>query len=97
MNRILATAITCDDDRMDKLLEAHNLQKVIRVSAWVKRFVNNSKCPINKRETGPLSTAEIQDQYLWWTKRAQQDAMINGEIKKSKIHLNLQPNDAGVL
>ena len=97
MNRILATAITRDDDRMDKLLEAHNLQKVIRIGAWVKRFVNNSKCPINKPKTGPLSTAEIQDQYLWWTKRAQQDATINGEMEKSKIQLNLQPNDAGVL
>ena len=96
MNRILATAITRDDDRMDKLLEAHNLQKVIRVGAWVKRFVNNSKFPNNKRKTGPLSTAEIQDQYLWWMKRAQ-DATINSEIEKSKIQLNLQPNDAGVL
>ena len=86
-----------DDDRMDKLLEAHNLQKVIRIGAWVKRFVNNSKCPINKRKTGPLSTAKIQDQYLWWTKRAQQDATINGEMEKSKIQLNLQPNEAGVL
>ena len=97
MNRILATAKTRDDDRMDKLLEAHELRKVIRVGAWVKRFVNNSKCPINRRKTGPLSTAEIQDQYLWWTKRAQRDAAINGEIEKSKIQLNLQPNDAGVV
>ena len=97
MNRIFATAITRDDDRMDKLLEAHNLQKVIRIGAWVTRFVNNSKCPSNKRKTGPLSTAEIQDQYLWWTKRAQQDAMINGETEKSKMQLNLQPNDAGAL
>ena len=97
MNRILATAITCDDDRMDKLLEAHDLRKVMRVGAWVERFVNNSKCPINKRKTGLLSTAEIQDQYLWWTKRTQRDATINGEIEKSKIQLNLQPSDAGVL
>ena len=82
---------------MDKLLEAHDLRKVMRVGAWVKRFVNNSKCPINKRKTSPLSTAEIQDQYLWWTKRTQRDATINGEIEKSKIQLNLQPNDAGVL
>ena len=52
---------------------------------------------INKCKTGPLSTAEIQDQYLWWTKGAQQDATINGEIEKSKIQLNLQLNDAGVL
>ena len=50
MNRILATAITRDDDRMDKLFEAHDLRKVMRVGAWVKRFVNNSKCPINKRK-----------------------------------------------
>ena len=97
MNRTLATVITRDDDRMDKLLEAHDLRKVIRVGAWVKRFVNNSKCPINKRKTDPLSTDEIQDQYFWWTKRAQRDAMINGTIEKSKVQLNLQPNDAGVL
>jgi hypothetical protein len=62
---ILATAITRDDDRMDKLLEAHGLRKVTRIGARVRRFVNNSKCPISERETGPLKTAEIQDQYLW--------------------------------
>ena len=97
MNRTLATAITRDDDRMDKLLEDHDLWKVIRVGAWVERFVNNSKCPINKRKTGPLSTAEIQDQYLWWTKRVQRDSTINSKIKKSKVQLNLQPNNTGVL
>ncbi len=96
-NRILATAITRDDDRMDKPLEAHGLRKVSRVGAWVRRFVNNLQCPISERKTGPLSTAEIQDQYLWWTKRAQRDATINGEIEKLKIQLNLQLNDAEVL
>ncbi len=30
-NRILATAITRDDDRMDKPLEAHGLRKVSRI------------------------------------------------------------------
>jgi hypothetical protein len=94
---ILATAITRDDDRMDKLLEAHSLRKVTRIGARVRRFVNNSKCPISERETGPLKTADIQDQYLWWTKKAQQDAAINGEIEKSKVQLNLQLNGEGVL
>ncbi len=82
---------------MDKLLEAHGLRKVTRIGARVRRFVNNSKCPVSERETGPLKTAEIQDQYLWWTKRAQQDAAINGEIEKSKVQLNLQLNGEGVL
>ena len=85
---------------MDELLEAHDLRNVGRVSAWVRRFVNNSNrrlCPINERKTGPLSAAEIQDQHLWWTKRAQEDATNNGGIEKQKIQLNLQLNDAGVL
>jgi hypothetical protein len=94
---ILATAITRYDDRMDKLLEAHGLRKVTRIGARVRRFVNNSKCPISERKTGPLKTAEIQDQYFWWSKRAQQDAAINGEIEKSKVQLNLQLNGEGVL
>jgi hypothetical protein len=98
--RIRTTAITRDDDRMDELLEAHDLRNIGRVSAWVRRFVNNSNrrlCPINERNTGPLSAAEIQDQHLWWTKRAQEDATNNGGIEKQKIQLNLQLNDAGVL
>ncbi len=82
---------------MDKLLEAHGLRKVSRVGAWVRRFVNNLQCPISERKTGSLSTAEIQDQYLWWTKRAQRDATINGEIENLKIQLNLQLNDTDVL
>ena len=56
-----------------------------------------SGCPSSERETGPLKTTEIRDQYLWWTKRVQQGATINGEIEKSKVKLNLQLNDDGAL
>ena len=56
---LAATTTTKDRDEFDELLGAHNLVRVIRVGAWVRRFVNNSKRPVRQRGKGPLKAAEI--------------------------------------
>ena len=96
--RVLTTTIEHDDDDvMNAHLQAHSLRKVIRIGAWMRRFVDNLRRPVDERDTGPLKTAEIEHQYLWWTRRAQHDAKVNGEFEKSKVQLNIQSNDEGIL
>jgi hypothetical protein len=60
-------------------------------------YVRSFECPIDECETGPLKTSEIQHQYLWWTLRAQQDAMTSDEFDNVRVELNLQSNPEGIL
>ena len=46
-------------DTFDKLLEKHKLRKFLRITAWIKRFMNN--CQKTKR-SGPLKTSKKEHQ-----------------------------------
>ena len=84
-------------DKFDKLLKTYWLRKVLRIGAWIQRLVHNRRRNRSNREYGPLNTAEIKEQTIWWVKRLQQEAVNSGEIENMKLLLNLQPNDAEVL
>ena len=91
------TATMRGADEFDELLQAHALHRVLRIGAWIRRFVENCRHSINDRNFGPLVTAEIDVQRLWWIRRAQGDAAGNDEIKRDTVNLNLQPNGGGIL
>ena len=84
-------------DEFDELLESYRLRKVLRIGAWIQRFIRNCRSPSADREYGPLKTNEIEHQTTWWIKRVQQKADKRGEIEGVKVLLNLQLNDTGVL
>lgn len=46
------------------------LSKVLRITAWIRRFINNSK-PSATKFTGPLSAQELFDAELFWVKYVQ--------------------------
>ena len=84
-------------DEFDELLESYRLRKVLRIGAWIQRFIRNSRSPSADREYGPLKTNETEHQTIWWIQRVQQEADKRGEIGGVKVLLNLQLNDTGVL
>jgi hypothetical protein len=84
-------------DQLDELLEAHELRKVLKIGAWIRRFVENCRRAVHEREHGPIKTVEIETQLSWWIKRAQCDATNKDEIGKDGVNLNLQPNEGGIL
>lgn len=49
-------------------------REVVRVRAWVWRFLNNCRIRINKRSYGELGCQEIGDAEIEITKEAQQEA-----------------------
>ena len=53
-------------DIFHNLLEKHELCKFLRITAWIKRFLNN--CQKTKR-SGPLKTNETEYQKKFWSKR----------------------------
>lgn len=46
------------DDKDVKLLHKHNLWHVLRVSAWIARFVHNSRNLSPERKKSPLTSEE---------------------------------------
>ena len=50
-------------DTFDKFLEKHKLYKFLRITAWIKRFVNRTK------HSGPLETDDIKYRKKIWIKR----------------------------
>ena len=47
--------------------------------------------------SGPLVTEKIQRTTSWWIKRAQLVARQDPRFEVDQLHLNLQPNDEGIL
>ncbi len=93
---ILATTTqVCDD--FDKLLDAHDVHKVLRIGAWIQRFIRNCRTPARDRQVGPLDATEIDRQRLWWTKRAQQECQGSTCFKEDQVRLNLQLNSQDIL
>ena len=53
---------TENNDVFDELLEKHKLWRVLRVGAWIGRFLHNIRTVRKQRVVGPLIIEEIQKQ-----------------------------------
>ena len=60
---------TTEHNDLDQLLERTNLQRALRVGAWLKRFLYNCRNKI--KNLGPLLTEEIEEVRDWWMRRIQ--------------------------
>ena len=89
---IMTTTIE-KSDIFDNFLEKHELYKSLRITAWIKRFLNN--CHKTKR-SGPLKTDETEHQKKFWIKREQQRVKDTEKFKISKEILDLQENVEGI-
>ena len=79
----------------DELLEKHELWRVLRVGAWIGRFLHNIRTVRKQRVVGRLITEEIQKQTTFWIKRAQQQAN-SSEKFQDRLQLNVQGNQEGI-
>ena len=97
VNREIFSVAIPKDDALDHMLSNHALPRVLRIGAWVWRFIHNCRNQARNRMTGPISTEGIQHQELWWIKRAQNSAHQQPNFQADKLQLNLQYNDKQVL
>ena len=86
-------------DLFDVLIEVHitNVWRVLRVCAWVQRFISNLKLTKVSRNLGPLTTKELEEQQEWWIKRVQQNPGNVDSFQTDRVRLNLQENEQGIL
>ena len=57
-------------NEFDDLLERFGLPEVMRIGAWISRFLRNCRCP-SKKLHGHLKAAELPEHEMFWIKRAQ--------------------------
>ena len=94
--RVIKTVMRVTQDNsdcFDHLLEKFALRKVVRICSWITRFATNLQLPTDTRTLGALTTDEIEQQYIFWEKRVQQDC----DYGDDKERLNLQENSQGIL
>ncbi len=96
LTREVFSFAVAENDSFDKLLEKFDLWKVLRVGAWVARFVANLQGRERKTTTDPLTTKEIQRQTTFWVKRAQARNEASSTFQEDQLQLNLQRNEGGV-
>jgi len=93
---LATTTVVQEQDEFDQWLEKHDLRKVLRVCAWVERFVRNSRRG-TESISGPTTTAEIEVRTTWWIRGVQTRTQNTPKVASDKLQLNLQPNGEGIL
>ena len=78
-----------NSDTFDKLYEKHELHKFLRITAWIKRFLNICQ---KTKHSGPLKADEIEYQNKFWIEGEQQRVKDTEKFKISKEILDLQEN-----
>ena len=83
-----------EENEIEELLYKFQLQKAVRICAWMRRFAHKSlRSRGAPRAQGPLTTEETNSQRLFWEKQAQKSC----DIDRDCVALNLQPNQEGLL
>jgi hypothetical protein len=80
------------NEEFDDVLEKHTFLIAVRITAWVRRFLQNCKLKKSERVKGPLTTVETKNQVLWWIKRKQERYCGSDKFGEDQLRLNLQRN-----
>ena len=83
---IFNLAIT-EEDSFDELLGKFNMWKVVRVGAWVTRFVTNLRVREGERTTGPLKTKDTQKQITFGLRKHKRDMKRRAFSKRTSCSL----------
>ena len=82
---------------LDQLLQKHSLLKVLRITAWVRRFIANCKRETVERKTAHMDSHEVREQREWWIRRAQNTVKDDQQFHVNRKQLNRQENNVGIL
>ena len=65
VKRVIVSLAVPIKDVLDNVLSTHPLPRVLRIGAWMWRFIRNCQTKPRNRQIGPISTEEIELQELW--------------------------------
>ncbi len=95
-----ATGDADSENVQDRLVpeKFSSLARLLRVTAWIKRFLTNCKLPKEQRtKSDVLGQNEISDAKIYWVRRAQTEAFPSGEKEKRLSRFCPQTDEAGLL
>ena len=95
VGEVLATTVETKDN-LDEVLEKHGFWKTIHITAWIARYLHNCRSKQSQRLSGPLTTAETEDQIQMWIKRVQTRHSQTDQFKEDQLRLNLQKDEQGL-
>ena len=95
VREVLAATVETEDN-LDEILEKHGFWKTIRITAWIARYLHNCRSKQSQRLSGPLTTAETEDQIQMWIKRVQTRHSQTDQFKEDQLRLNLQKDEQGL-
>lgn len=96
VREVLAVTVPQENDQLDEVIQKCEFRKVIRITAWITRFIRNAKVKHRGRIEGPLTTDEIEEATLVWVKRVQHRCENTKQFQKDRLKLNLQKDGRGV-
>jgi len=71
----------------DDLLSRRNLSHTLRGGAWIPWFLHNTRA--QRVITGPLTIEELDEQKLFWEKRAQRQCVGLNQFQEDRLTRNL--------
>ena len=77
-----------------QLLKKFEFWKVIRVTSWIYRFLENIKC--KEKFSGPVKTNETEKAKVFWITLEQEKLQITDNFKEDQGWLNLQKIATGI-
>ena len=86
-----------DRNELDDVLRKGALWRMLRIGAWIARFLHNSRAAKDQRRNRPLTTGQINQTKLLWEKRVQHQCKESENFEDDHMKLNLQKNSDGVL
>ena len=87
IQKINMMSVTKEASCLHKLLEKHNLWKILRITAWIIRFIFNLMG--KPRRCGVLSTFELQEALNYWIKVMQNEALTDPSFEDISNRLGL--------
>ena len=97
IKEVLSVAVTEVKDPFSELVNKFEYKKVVRISAWVRRFVTNICAKgVGIPQQGPLTTEEIQASTNMLVKKTQASFENDPKFQKHRKQFNLQKDDKGV-
>jgi hypothetical protein len=96
MKEVLSVAVQEGTDSFSVLVHKFEFKKVVRISAWMKRFVTNICSGGGVLQDGPLTTEEIEGAVNMLVRKTQTSFETDPKFQKHQKQFNLQKDDRGV-
>ena len=80
-------------DMFDNFLAKYEFWKFLRITSWIFRFLNNCR---KTKQSGPLTTSEIEQRKKFWIKREQQPVQHSEKFKINEKRLVLWQHSEGI-